>query len=113
MKINSTIRILIFSSFCFLTYFNSAVAAPLTPIVGVPNKAIGDIIGDLTGWIIGFGVTICVLALIWGGITYISSFGNQELAQKAKKAINYAILGLLTIGLSYAIIEVIDDVIVN
>ncbi len=75
---------------------------------GVPTKDVTKALGDATGWIITFAVSICVLALIVGGIYYVTSAGSEDRATTAKNMIKYAIIGLLVIGISYAIIVVID-----
>lgn len=89
----------------------SAIAA-LDPIQGVPNKPIDAVLNDVTSWLVGFGITICMLLVIWGGLNYVASTGDEERIKKAKKTIHYAIWGILIIGLSYAMISVIDRVLV-
>lgn len=93
-----------------LLSFPVSAQAALTKISGVPTKSIEDVLGDATDWLIGFGISICVLMIIWGGVNYVGSTGNQDAAGKAKKTISYAIWGLLIIGLSYALIKVIDEI---
>ncbi|MDD3190207.1 MAG: hypothetical protein PHI66_00740 [Candidatus Pacebacteria bacterium] len=85
-------------------------AAALTPITGVPTKSISDVLGDATNWLIGLGISLCILLLIWGGVYYVGSSGDQEKTQTAKKIIKYALMGIFIIGVSYAIISVIDDI---
>jgi hypothetical protein len=85
-------------------------AAALTPITGVPTKPIEDVLEDATNWLIGFGISLCILLLIWGGVYYVGSSGDQEKAQTAKKIVKYALMGIFIIGISYAIISVIDDI---
>lgn len=46
-----------------------------------------------------------VAAMIYTGILYFTSGGNEEQAGKAKKTITYAILGLIVAILSYVIIN--------
>jgi len=48
--------------------------------------------------------TVAVLFLIVGGIRYITSLGNQERMDGAKKTIKYAVIGLLAVILSFAIV---------
>lgn len=86
----------------------SAVAA-LEPIEGVPSKSISDVLDDLTSWVLGFGLALCVVMMIWGGITYIASAGDAERIGKSKKTIHFAIYGIAIIGLSYAMIKVLND----
>lgn len=97
-----------------ISYPSYVLAGPLPDSIdGVPNKSIEDVLADATGWLVWFGVSICLAALIWGGLSYVSSLGSQENAQKAKKTITYAILGLLVIGFSYAIIALINRILIT
>ena len=50
---------------------------------------------------------IAVAFLIMGGFRYITSAGNEEVAEGAKKTITNAIIGLIVVILSYVIITVI------
>ena len=52
-----------------------------------------------------------VLFLVIGGIRYISSFGDQERMDGAKKTIKYAVIGLLAVILSFAIVTNVIDLI--
>ena len=45
-----------------------------------------------------------VIFLIIGGIRYITSLGNQEGMEAAKKTVKYALIGLVAVILSYAIV---------
>jgi len=54
---------------------------------------------------------IAVGFLIYGGFRYITSAGNDEVAEGAKKTIQNAIIGLVIIILSYTIITVIINAI--
>ena len=55
--------------------------------------------------------SVAVFFLVLGGIRYITSFGNQERMDGAKKTIKYAVLGLFAIILSYAAVTNIINLI--
>jgi hypothetical protein len=86
------------------------LAAPLQPIPGVPSKSLDAVLSDITGWLIGFSILICLLLIIWGSINYVAALGDDQRTTQAKKTIHYAIFGLLIIALSYSILKVIDSV---
>lgn len=50
---------------------------------------------------------LAVLFLIIGGYFYITSGGNEEQAQRGRKTITDAIIGLVVVLLSYSIVNVI------
>ena len=55
--------------------------------------------------------SVAVIFLIIGGIRYITSFGNQKGMEAAKKTVKYALIGLVAVILSYAIVTNILDLI--
>jgi len=80
------------------------------PPVGVPTKPIPDVLDDAAKWLVGFSIMAAVAVLVWSGITYSSSSGDSEKTTTAKKYAKYVLIGILAVGISYAIIKVIDDV---
>ena len=56
---------------------------------------------------------LAVIFLIWGGFRYITAYGNEEKAESAKKTIGHAILGLIIVILSFAIITIITTVLIT
>ena len=73
---------------------------------GVPTD-FDDAILNATNWILGFVGMIAVLMLIWGGVTYLTSAGDESKAETGKKTLTYAIIGIVIAGLAYAIVNVI------
>ncbi len=55
-------------------------------------------------YFLGFLATIMI---IYGGILYVTSAGNDENVQKAKKILLYAIVGIIVILLSFAIVNTV------
>lgn len=50
---------------------------------------------------------IAVVMIIYGGFLYVSAAGNQEKIESAKKIIMYAVIGIIVILLSFAIVNTI------
>lgn len=59
--------------------------------------------------LLGLAFGLAVLFLIIGGFYYITSAGNEEQAEKGKKTLINAIIGIALIILSYAIVRVISN----
>ena len=79
-----------------------------------PDNVPGDFnqsIKNTTDWILGFVGMIAVLMLIWGGINYLTSAGDEDKARTGKKTITYALIGMVVAGIAYAIVDVIITVI--
>ena len=70
-----------------------------------------DAVENTTNWILGFVTMIAVLAIIWGGIQYLTSAGNEEQTRSGKRTMTYALLGLIIAGIAYAIVKIIVTVI--
>ena len=50
---------------------------------------------------------IAVLFVIYGGVTYVTSAGNDEAVGNAKKIIMYALIGIIIILLSFVLVNAI------
>lgn len=81
---------------------NTEVVSLESPIdIDSPGELMAAVINAIMG-IIGLA---SVLAMVYAGILYFTSGGNEEQAGKAKKTITYAILGLVVSILSYVIVN--------
>lgn len=67
-----------------------------------------DFLSNLTRWLLGLVGFLAMLALVWGGIRMIISFGNEQGVEKAKEIIKWAVIGLVLVILSYAIIRIVS-----
>lgn len=79
--------------------------APQQPS-GVP-VSFDTAILNMTNWILGFVASIAVLVIIWGGVNYLTSAGNESQAENGKNTIKYGIMGLVICGIAYALVTVI------
>ncbi len=75
---------------------------------GVPTEFDAAIL-NMTNWILGFVGSIAVLAIIWGGVLYLTSAGDESQAESGKKTLKNGILGLVIAGIAYAIVQVIVE----
>ncbi len=53
---------------------------------------------------------IALAVIIWAGVTYIVSLGDESKVGKAKKTLLFAIVGLLVIGVAGIIVNVIINI---
>ncbi|MEA2097518.1 MAG: pilin [Patescibacteria group bacterium] len=101
----------IISAYCLLTTNLAIAAAPAG--WGAPPKPGGvptdleDALMNLINWILGFVSMVAVLMVIYGGIQYLASAGDESKAESGKKTLTYAFMGLVICGLAYGIVEVI------
>lgn len=61
----------------------------------------------IVNYFLGFLGLLAVVMVIYGGVTYVSSAGNDEAVGKAKKIIMYALIGIVIILLSFVVVKAI------
>lgn len=74
---------------------------------------IGDLIVGVLQILLLLAGSIAVIFLVIGGYQYVMSRGNEEAAEKAKKTISSAVIGLIVIVLSFVIISIIAAVLLK
>jgi cytochrome bd-type quinol oxidase subunit 2 len=67
----------------------------------------GKLLTQIINWALGLVGLIAVIMLIYGGFRYLTAAGNDESVSKAKNTIMYALIGIVIIILSYAIVSTI------
>lgn len=78
-----------------------------TPPGNLPSSDLPQIISNITNWVLGFVTALSVLILIWGGILYITASADENQMEDARNIIRYALWGLVIVGISYAIVNVV------
>lgn len=89
---------------------NNNVSPEIRAASGCPNTGaeINDlptVIQNILNAIIGVAGLISVVYIVVGGIQYITSSGDSNKTEKAKKTILYALIGLIVCALSFAIVN--------
>ncbi len=67
-------------------------------------RALAQIVLD---YFLGFLGFLAIIMIIYGGILYVTSAGNDTNVEKAKKILLYAIVGIILILLSVAIVNTV------
>jgi len=74
-------------------------------------ESINKFIQNIINYALGAIGIVCIIFIIWGGITYITSGGNEERMQKAKSTLTWAIIGfILVLGAGF-IVKVFQGII--
>ncbi len=84
-----------------------------TPPAGIQNTSLAGLVMNITNYVLGFITIVAVLMLIWGGVQYLTAAGDEAAVEGAKHTITYAIIGLIVVGLAYAIVTVVVDVFIR
>ncbi len=72
---------------------------------------IPEVIRNVIHWVLGIAGTLAVLFVIIGGIRYITSAGNQNMQESAKKTLFNAIIGIIIVTVSFVVVNMIFRVI--
>lgn len=76
---------------------------------GVPTDTdFGDVFLRITNYALGFLAALAILVIVISGILYITSSGDQDRVDAAKKWLLYAIIGLVIALLGYVIVRVVS-----
>ncbi len=79
------------------------------PLGGGPGQTITDVLVEIVNWMLGLVGIVALIALITGGARMIMDFGSEEQVKKGKATILWAVIGLLVVILSYAIINIVTS----
>lgn len=100
---------IIFLSFALiaLSPLSAGAAGPVitNPLDNV--QTFGDLIKRVLQGFLTFVSILAVIAIIIGGVRYITGVGREEEVARAKKIILWAIIGLIVVGLSAIIVNVV------
>jgi len=66
-----------------------------------------EILQSIVKWLLSLVGTIAVISLLYGGFLYITSQGEENKVEQAKRIILYSVIGLLIIGLSAIVVNVV------
>lgn len=80
-------------------------------VIEAPDGVVsGGNLAGILSWVINFltlvGIVAALIFLIWGGVKWITSGGDKEKLQSARRTVLFSIIGLVVILLSVIIIQV-------
>ncbi len=78
--------------------------------IGLPfeNAPVATSIGRIIRQMIMFAGVFAIIALTYGGILMMLSYGDESKVKQAKSIVSYALVGVVLAGAAYAIIEAIN-----
>lgn len=89
-----------------LVSFSPALAVGLDnplPAIGSPTQLIGKVIFA----VLGLTGAIALVMFIWGGLQWMTAAGNAEKVTKGRDTLMWAVLGLVIIFSSYAVLNAV------
>jgi hypothetical protein len=88
---------------------NQALALDINISNPIATSDFSILLTNFLKWLLSVAGSIALLMLITGGVFYVTSSGNDQKVETAKKMITWTLLGLILILASYAIIIAIDQ----
>ncbi len=76
------------------------------------SETAGALITSVLQLLLLFAGSLAVIFLVLGGVQYVTSRGNEEAAEKAKKTMTAAIVGLVIIIMAFAIVYIISNILI-
>ncbi|MBR5027020.1 hypothetical protein IKX64_00260 [Candidatus Saccharibacteria bacterium] len=77
------------------------------------SGALNNIIINVINAILGVVGLVAVVMVILGGISYMTSAGDSSKVKKGKDTILYGVIGLIIVGLAFAIVNFVIANIIN
>lgn len=96
------------TSVIFLSLFFSVTQVVFAQGITNPlgdTKDIETVIADIVKGALGLTAVLAVGFIVYGGFLYISAAGDETQIKKGKEAIIGAVIGIIVIGLAYAIVQ--------
>lgn len=75
------------------------------------NANVVEGINGLTNLLLTYATGLALVLLVFAGVYYMTAGGNPAMQTKAKKMVTYIIIGLIIIVLSYAMVNLIDQIV--
>lgn len=90
----------------FATGLNDAIT--LGKSLSLSGLTFADLFTNIGTFLTGLVAALALIAIVWGGVMYILSLGDESRSARAKQIILYAILGLLIAGIASIIIDIVQ-----
>lgn len=90
---------------------SNAIAQSITipnPL-GSGGKDIPTLIDTIATWLLGIGLTISTIIIIWAAFLFMTSGGSKERVTMARKTLWYAIIGIVILLLAKGVTSIIQN----
>ncbi len=70
-------------------------------------RSFTELFVGIANWLAGIIASVAVLVIIFGGFQYLTSGGNEEKIAQARRTIQWAIIGLIIVIMSWSLLKTI------
>jgi hypothetical protein len=74
------------------------------------GRSAKEILQSIVKWLLSLVGTVAVISLLYGGFLYITSQGDEGKAEQAKTIILYSVIGIVVIGISAIVVNVVISI---
>ena len=99
---------LLFSPLAAFAFTGETTAAPSASGISSVADFYG-VIQTVASWLVVFGIIIGAVFIIWGGIQYMTSGGDEAGTEAAKNKIIGGLIGIGLVLLAYALVNIIGS----
>jgi hypothetical protein len=85
-----------------------ALASDYGELQETNKSSVKSLVGGAQNYLVGLVGGAAMLFIIYGGFLYITSRGNKQQAERAKKTLTYAIFGLVLVFLARVIFNILN-----
>lgn len=89
------------------TYAITAAQIGNTIVLNTSTLSLGNLITLIISWILYITGILAFIFLVYAGILYITAGGNPDQARRAQMGLINAIIGIIIVVLSYAILRAV------
>lgn len=98
--------------FLFFAIMSGIAVAQVTienPL-GSGGKNIPTLISTISNWLLGIGMTISTIIVLWAAFLFMTSGGNKDRVTQARQTLWYAIIGLAILLLASGVSLLIKNI---
>ena len=102
-------KLLIFTLFFSIMLISAYSALALEIQNPLGANTITDLIDNIATWLLGIGLTIATIVIIWAAIVFVTSGGNATRVTTARQTLWYAIIGIVVLLLAKGVTSIIQN----
>lgn len=89
-------------------------ALPKPAIAGLPfaTKTASQSVAAIIKQVVLYTGILAVISLSWGGMLFITAFGEDEKVKKGKNIVQYSLIGVVLTISAYAIVDIVNKLVV-
>lgn len=87
-----------------------AQAEKLQNPLGANDMEVSELIGRIINGVLGIVGSLALLMFIYGGLTWMTSGGNEEKVKNGKQIIVWAVFGIVIIFTSYSLLNLVFEI---